>query len=57
MTTPMTTTTTSGTMTEVAATTIRVALKYLYRAIPAGAEEQKELYRAIERLEKALVKK
>jgi len=56
MTTPMTTTT-SGKMTEVAPTTIRVALKYLYRAIPAGAEEQKELYRAIERLEKALVKK
>ena len=50
-------TTTSTTMTEVAPATIRIALKYLYRATPAGADEQKELYRAIERLEKALVKK
>lgn len=50
-------TTTSGTMTEVSARTIRTALKYLYRAIPAGQEEQKELIGAIQRLEAALQKK
>lgn len=50
-------TTTSGTMTEVSPRTIRIALKFLYRAIPAGQEEQKELLSAINRLEAALQKK
>lgn len=50
-------TTMSGTMTEVSARTIRIALKYLYRAIPAGPDEQKELISAIQRLEQALMTK
>jgi hypothetical protein len=44
-------------MTEVSDQTIRTALKYLYRSIPAGPAEQKELFRTIERLEHALKKK
>lgn len=42
------------TMTEVSARTIRTVLKYLYRAIPVGQDEQKELFGAIQRLEATL---
>lgn len=45
------------TMIDVSARTIRTALKYLYRAIPMGPDEQKELYGAIQRLQAALTNK
>lgn len=44
-------------MIDVSARTIRTALKYLYRATPAGEAEQKELLAAIHRLEQALMTK
>lgn len=42
------------TMIDVSTRTLNTALKYLYRAIPMGAEEQKELYGAITRIERAI---
>ena len=45
------------TMIDVSARTIRTALKYLYRATPAGEAEQKELLAAIHRLEQSLMTK
>ena len=44
-------------MIDVSARTIRTALKFLYRAIPAGEAEQKELLATIHRLEQALMAK
>lgn len=42
------------TMIDVSSRTLNIALKYLYRAIPMGPDEQKELYGAITRIERAI---